>query len=160
MGMMMGGGPMMGMHPMMMGGPPMMMGMGGDFGGGGYAGVQDHGGDGDGGDAAEDGQQQQQFHQKKQQHQSNNSKPPQTPINPAQNNAISKLYELSKRHKEPEPAFETVAENVLDSRRTQQVRMDSVHRFFGMFVSFNSSIPKSNISPAPFPNRTDRLRNE
>lgn len=41
-------------------------------------------------------------------------------INEAQNNPISKLYEYSKKMKWPEPIFETISENVLESRKTHQ----------------------------------------
>ena len=40
--------------------------------------------------------------------------------NPCQNNPISKLYEHCKRAKLPEPVFETIAENVLEKKKTQQ----------------------------------------
>ena len=40
--------------------------------------------------------------------------------NPCQNNPISKLYEHCKRAKLAEPVFETIAENVLEKKKTQQ----------------------------------------
>jgi dsRNA-specific ribonuclease len=42
------------------------------------------------------------------------------PLHPAQNNPISKLYEYSKKRKMPEPLFETVQEEVLETRKTSQ----------------------------------------
>ena len=41
-------------------------------------------------------------------------------LNPSQNNPISKLYEFCKKKRHPEPVFETLAENVLETRKTQQ----------------------------------------
>lgn len=41
------------------------------------------------------------------------------PLHPAQNNPISKLYEFSKKRKQPEPMFETVSEEILETRKTQ-----------------------------------------
>jgi len=40
--------------------------------------------------------------------------------NPAQDNPISKLFEFAKRKRWPEPLFDTIAENVVGSRRTPQ----------------------------------------
>jgi len=40
--------------------------------------------------------------------------------NPSQNNPISKLYELSKRKKWPEPIFDCISEEVLEERRTEK----------------------------------------
>lgn len=42
------------------------------------------------------------------------------PLHPAQNNPISKLYEHTKRQKLPEPIFELVQEEVLETRKTSQ----------------------------------------
>ena len=42
------------------------------------------------------------------------------PLGACHDNPISKLYEHCKRHKMPEPIFECVGENVLESRRTNQ----------------------------------------
>lgn len=42
------------------------------------------------------------------------------PLHPAQNNPISKLYEHSKKQKLPEPIFEVVQEEVLETRKTTQ----------------------------------------
>ena len=41
-------------------------------------------------------------------------------INQSQNNPISKLYEYCKKRKQPEPLFEVIAENVLETRKTHQ----------------------------------------
>ena len=43
---------------------------------------------------------------------------PNKPLDPAQNNPISKLYEYVKRRKFPEPVFEVVAEEILETRKT------------------------------------------
>ncbi len=48
------------------------------------------------------------------------SQPSAASTNQAQNNPISKLYEFTKRRKLPEPIFEIVSENVLDTKRTSQ----------------------------------------
>jgi len=42
------------------------------------------------------------------------------PLHPAQNNPISKLYEHTKKRKLPEPVFEVVQEEVLETRKTTQ----------------------------------------
>merc|ERR1739848_819046 len=42
------------------------------------------------------------------------------PLHPAQNNPISKLYEHTKKRKQPEPVFEVVQEEVLETRKTTQ----------------------------------------
>merc|ERR1719367_1178835 len=42
------------------------------------------------------------------------------PLHPAQNNPISKLYEYTKKQKLPEPIFELVQEEVLETRKTSQ----------------------------------------
>ena len=42
------------------------------------------------------------------------------PLHPAQNNPISKLYEFTKKRKFPEPVFEVVQEEVLETRKTSQ----------------------------------------
>merc|ERR1712038_1762599 len=43
---------------------------------------------------------------------------PNKPLDPAQNNPISKLYEYVKRRKFPGPVFEVVAEEILETRKT------------------------------------------
>lgn len=45
---------------------------------------------------------------------------PNEPLHPAQNNPISKLYEHVKRKKMPEPVFEIIREEVLETRKTTQ----------------------------------------
>ena len=40
--------------------------------------------------------------------------------NPSQNNPISKLYELSKKKRWPEPIFDCISEEVLEERRTEK----------------------------------------
>lgn len=45
---------------------------------------------------------------------------PNKPLHPAQNNPISKLYEFTKKRKLPEPVFEVVQEEVLETRKTAQ----------------------------------------
>ena len=40
--------------------------------------------------------------------------------NPSQNNPISKLYELSKKKRWPEPIFDCISEDVLEERRTEK----------------------------------------
>jgi len=45
---------------------------------------------------------------------------PNKPLHPAQNNPISKLYEYTKKRKLPEPLFEVVQEEVLETRKTAQ----------------------------------------
>ena len=45
---------------------------------------------------------------------------PNKPLDPAQNNPISKLYEHVKRKKLPEPVFEVIKEEVLETRKTNQ----------------------------------------
>ncbi len=42
------------------------------------------------------------------------------PLHPAQNNPISKIYEYTKKRKLPEPIFETIQEEVLETRKTTQ----------------------------------------
>ena len=42
------------------------------------------------------------------------------PLHPAQNNPISKLFEYSKKEKLPEPIFEVVQEEVLETRKSTQ----------------------------------------
>ena len=42
------------------------------------------------------------------------------PLHPAQNNPISKIYEYTKKKKLPEPIFEVVQEEVLETRKTSQ----------------------------------------
>ena len=42
------------------------------------------------------------------------------PLHPAQNNPISKLYEHTKKEKWPEPVFEVVQEEVLETRKSTQ----------------------------------------
>ena len=45
---------------------------------------------------------------------------PNKPLHPAQNNPISKLYEFTKKRKLPEPVFEVVQEEVLETRKSAQ----------------------------------------
>lgn len=45
---------------------------------------------------------------------------PDDPLHPAQNNPISKLYEYTKKRKLPEPIFEVIQEEVLETRKTSQ----------------------------------------
>ena len=45
---------------------------------------------------------------------------PNKPLHPAQNNPISKLYEFTKKRKLPEPVFEVVQEEVLETRQSSQ----------------------------------------
>ena len=40
--------------------------------------------------------------------------------NPSQNNPISKLYELSKKRRWPEPIFDCISEEVLEERKTDK----------------------------------------
>lgn len=40
--------------------------------------------------------------------------------NPSQNNPISKLYELSKKKRWPEPIFDCISEEVLEERKTEK----------------------------------------
>lgn len=42
------------------------------------------------------------------------------PLHPAQNNPVSKLYEYTKRQKQPEPIFELLHEEILETRKTNQ----------------------------------------
>merc|ERR1719186_919278 len=41
-------------------------------------------------------------------------------VNPSMNNPISLLFEFSKKRRWPEPLFDTISENVLETRKTQQ----------------------------------------
>jgi len=41
-------------------------------------------------------------------------------LHPAQNNPVSKLYEYTKRQKQPEPIFELLHEEILETRKTNQ----------------------------------------